>query len=390
MRVLILILSIFVLAACSEEPDSNNTIFNPNNKPTNNNTTSNNNSNNGTTNNKTTTIGQTDKGENYGEGCEDVVCEDVDQRCVRGSCIDKTFKIACFNTQDLGVLDITQAKSVIGDTAGFADSLSFDCSKPRDNFSGPENAIQFELSADANVRVSLSSSASIDWAMDLRTDCHAESSSISCEDPEILLFKGKAGQSYTILVEPLFGIDVGEFKLDFEFTSTLCSPAGEYSCQGDNLTRCVAGGAKIETYACPSGCTGAACNGNSCGDAIVVTAPTTFTGDTEGLTNTLNFATQNGCSPEGLSGINSPGAEIILSLPGLTAGQRVLVDTSMNDQNDNAIFVLDTCSDESGCLAGVDLGEKLDWTVPTSGDYFIVIDKLTNNTKTFNYIVDFQ
>ncbi len=392
MRISILLLSIFVFAACSDEPTTgdNNTVFNPTNGKTNNNTTGTTNNGTSTNNNTTTTVGTTDTGGSYGDGCEDVVCEDIDQRCVRGSCISKAFKIACFNAQKLGVLDITQAKSITGDTAGFADSLSFDCSEPREGFSGPENAIQFELSADANVKISLSSAAAIDWVMDLRDDCNEASSSILCRDPETLTFSGKAGQTYTILVEPLFGIDEGEFKLDFEFTTTLCAVPGEYSCQGEDLTRCVAGGAEIETYSCPAGCTGAACNGDTCADAIVVTAPATFTGDTKGLTSALNFASQPSCSPEGIMGINSPGSEIVLSFPGLTAGQRVLVDTSMNDQNDNAIFVLDNCSDQNGCIAGVDLGEKLDWTVPTSGDYFIVIDKITSNAKSFNYVVDIQ
>ncbi len=398
MRISIIIFSILVFSACPDEPssnnnDENNTIFNPSNGTTNkNNTTKGPNNNNGTTNNKgtTPTNGGSDDGKDYGAGCDGIVCEDVDQRCVRGSCINKSFKIACFEAQDLGVLDITQTKTASGDTKGFADSLSFECSQTENGFSGPENAIQFQLSADANVKIDLSSTSPIDWAMDLRTNCHDPSTSVLCQDPETLSFPGKAGETYTIVVEPRSGIDEGTFNLDFEFTASLCSPAGSYSCDGDNLTRCVAGGAAVQNLACPAGCSDAACIGNTCSEPIVVTASTTFSGDSAAYTNVLDFGAQPTCSPDAVSGISSPGSEVILSLPNLTAGQKVVVDTSMNDENDNAIFVLETCSDQDSCLAGVDLGEKLDWDVPSNGDYFIVIDKITNNPKTFNYIVDIQ
>ena len=394
MRLAIIFFSLFVFSACSD-PDEGpgNTVFVPDNngKVTNNNGPNNGTNNGMQSNNGTTpTIGGSDNGKDYGEGCENVVCDNAAQRCVAGVCTLRTNKIACFNQMDLGVLDISGTKSVQGDTAGFANSLGFGCSKPRDGFSGPENAIRFELSADANVKIDLSSSAAIDWAMDLRTDCHTSDTSLVCQDPETLSFSGKAGQSYTILVEPLFGIDTGKFTLDFSFESVLCSPAGAYTCDGDNLTRCVKGGEAVETYTCAAGCADGACLGSTCANAIEVTASQTFTGDTDGLTGELNFGSQKTCSPEGIVGINTPGPEIVLSLPGLTAGQQVLVDASMNDQNDNAIFVLDTCSDQNACLSGVDLGEKLDWTVPADGDYFIVIDKITQTPHPFNYIVEIR
>ncbi len=197
------------------------------------------------------------------------------------------------------------------------------------------------------------------------------------------------GTDYFVVVEPRTGIDRGSFEFTMTFEELVCSPPGGTSCNGDNLVVCQAGTSEAE-YACGTGCMNAACLGDTCDTALEVTASGSYTGNIEAFDGTLDFGTQPSCSLGGDQGIATPGPEIVLSLPGLEAGQTVTVDASMNDDNDNAIFVLDQCTDQEGCLAAIDIGEVLTWDVEADGDYFIVIDKTTDSPNPFNYTIDIQ
>jgi hypothetical protein len=83
------------------------------------------------------------------------------------------------------------------------------------------------------------------------------------------------------------------------------------------------------------------------------------------------------------------GQDIILSLPGLSAGQIVTVDASMDSQDD-VIAVLETCDDSPVCIRFVDLGDKLTWNVEAAGDYFIVVDRPRAESGMFSFSVDIQ
>mgnify|MGYP003930511187 FL=1 len=102
----------------------------------------------------------------------------------------------------------------------------------------------------------------------------------------------------------------------------------------------------------------------------------------------FNFAGIASCSTNG-TGSPSLGQDIVLSLPGLTAGQTVVVDASMDTQDD-VIAVLPTCDPTPTCERFVDLGDLLTWTVGASGDYFIVVDRPRNESGTFAFSVDIQ
>lgn len=383
---------LFTFSACSEDPTigNNNTVYRPPSKttPTNNlkpngtSTASNNQS-------SQSTVGMTDHGMNYGKDCKDVVC-DAKQRCVRGKCASVSRKIACFNMIEMGTIDIQNPIRVEGDTQGYADSLLASCTQPENNFSGSENAIHFKVSANAGVKIKLTSTAAIDWVMDIRTNCHEDSSSLLCSDPETLNFSAKAGTDYYIIVEPLHGIDRGAFKLDFEFIPLHCAPPGSRTCMAGNIARCIRGGQEIEILKCASGCDQGVCTGDSCASPIIVNGPHSYSGDSNAFNSTMDFGTRATCSEDGTHGIATPGSEIVLWVPNLTAGQHLLIDTSMNDKNDNAIFILKNCTLTEKCLAAIDLGEKLDWTVPADGGYFVIIDKVSVNPHPFQYSIDIQ
>lgn len=382
------IVAVIVTGGCGEpEDDGSRNILSPNNSTATNADTNNGNGPNNATNNATTGTANGDPNNGFGQECADVVCEDPDRRCVKGVCVRSELKVACEEYQDLGEVDLRQMVTATGDTDGFADAIETGCGST-DGFSGAENAFRFTVPAPARVSFDLQSTAAIDWAIEVRgDDCGSSAAQVACSDVEQFDFLAEPGIEYFILVEPATGIDRGAFQIAMSFEELVCSPPASRSCDGDDLIVCQAGTSKAR-YGCGTGCSTDRCDGDTCDNVFEVTASASFTGDTQGFVNALDFASQPSCSSGGQQGIATPGPEIVLSLPGLTAGQTVTIDASMSDNNDNGIFVLDSCDDTSGCLASNDIEDILVWDVEVAGDYFVVIDKLTSSNKSFSYTVD--
>lgn len=313
------------------------------------------------------------------------VCES-DQKCVKGDCVDLDAKIACDETVDLGTVDIAQSKSFSGDTTGFVDSFNSSCDEGT-TFTGPENAFEFQVSAAATVTVNLTSAAPVNWLMELRRGaCNVGAEVQKCSDSETFSFNAAPDTTYYLIVEPAVGLDVGAFDIELSFVPLICVP-GETTCQADEVVTCF-GGTTETPYGCAESCTGTSCDGETCAQAIEVTASTTFGGDIKAYTSTFNFDGIASCSTNGV-GSPSLGQDIILSLPGLTAGQTVVVDASMDTQDD-IIAVMETCGDTPVCTRFVDLGDLLTWNVETSGDYFIVVDRPRAESGAFSFSVDIQ
>lgn len=307
-------------------------------------------------------------------------------KCVKDDCVPLDAKLACDEVTDLGTLDITQSKNFSGDTTGFADTLNSSCGEGT-TFTGPENAFRFEVSAPATVTVNLTTMAGVNWLMELkRGACDVGAEIQTCSDSETFSFNASVGTVYYLIVEPAVGLDVGAFDIDLSFAPLVCVP-GETTCDADNVVTCFGGTSEIP-YGCADSCTDTSCDGETCAQAIEVTASTTFGGDIKAYSSTFNFAGIASCSTNG-NGTATQGQDIILSLPNLTAGQVVVVDASMDTQDD-VIAVLPTCDPTPTCERFVDLGDLLTWTVATSGNYFIVVDRPRNESGAFAFSVDIQ
>ncbi len=307
-------------------------------------------------------------------------------KCVNGDCVALDAKLACDEVTDLGMLDIAQSKSFSGDTTGFVDTMNSTCGEGT-TFTGPENAFRFEVAAAATVTVDLTTTAAVNWLMELKRGACGEGAEIQrCSDSETFSFNASPGTVYYLIVEPAVGLDVGAFDIEMSFVPLVCVP-GETTCDADNVVTCF-GGTMETPYSCADSCTGTKCDGESCANAIEVTASTSFGGDIKAYTSDFNFAGISSCSTNG-TGSPSLGQDIVLSLPGLIAGQVVVVDASMDTQDD-VIAVMPTCDTTPTCERFVDLGDLLTWTVEASGDYFIVVDRPRNENGTFAFSVDIQ
>lgn len=329
--------------------------------------------------------GDTDIDMANGGMCESVTCE-LDEKCVKGDCVPASAKLACDEITDLGTLDIAVSKSFSGDTTDFVDTFNSSCGE-ESTFTGAENAFKFMLTADALVTIELSSSAAVDWLVDVRKDgCEAASGSLLCSGSETLTFQGRAGETYYLVVEPEVGIDKGAFDITMSFEALICDPSTP-ECDGDALLTCF-GGTMQTPHECAAGCTQTACDGENCQAPLEVSAPMSFMGDINGYTNTIDFAGISSCSTNG-NGVATPGQDIILHVTGLTANQIVTLDASMDSQDD-VIAVLSDCGAAPTCQAFVDLGDVLTWTVPADGDYFVAVDRRTKENGPFAFSLSIE
>lgn len=391
MKHAVAILTLALFASCGPPDDDGPDVISGNN-PINNTTTGTNNTTTGTTGTNNTTAGTnnaTTSTNNEDDACTGIVCDDPTRKCVKGICVLADLNVACESPIDLGEVDLDSPASGSGETSNFADALETSCAAD-DGFSGAENVIHFTVPQPARVNFRLTSIAAVDWVVEVRTDsCTDPADPLVCSDVEDFLFVAEPGTDYYLVVEPASGIDQGAFDFEMDFTELVCSPPGAKTCAGDDVSVCLAGTSQ-QIRACGTGCSGGACLGDSCDNPFAVTASMSIAGDTNAYASTLDFSGEPTCSESGDAGIATPGAEIVLSLPGLTAGQTVTIDAGAPDTNDNGIFILDDCSDQVACLAAVDLGETLAWDVPADGSYFIVIDKLSDTDNPFLYGIDIQ
>jgi hypothetical protein len=95
------------------------------------------------------------------------------------------------------------------------------------------------------------------------------------------------------------------------------------------------------------------------------------------------------CSLGGV--LTTPGAEQILSAPGLVSGQKITVQANdPADANDNAIFIMKGCGMTVECVAVDELADELSWTVDEDGDYTIIIDNISNANKEFKHTITIE
>ena len=396
-RIAIATLITLALAACGPEPrETNNIGTDPNNQSTNNT----NNTNNNTTGTNNNTVLPINAG--FGPECAGVECPD-DRRCVRGTCVLADLLVACEVPEDLGTLEPGEVYMGTGDNSGYADGIVTSCGGDGE-LSGSENAFLFTVEEPGVVDFEITATDSpFDWVIEARRDCadggdapaenngmenNTPSAPAVCSTSASTSVVVEPGEEYWLLVEPNNSLDTGTFDWVLTFESLMCDPGR--TCADDNTILACIGGMEEESLACGTSCNDGACAGDSCASAIEVTAGMSWSGNARAFTNTLDFGDEPTCSQDGVEGLSTPGPELILSLPGLTTGQRVIIDASMMDDNDNAIFVLSECSDAVECLAARDLSDVLEWDVPADGDYFVVIDKFTNSDQTYNYTIDIQ
>lgn len=329
-------------------------------------------------------LGDTDAGDTDMGGanlCGDEGCMQG-LKCVRGDCVPESAQLACDEVEDLGELAADGSAMASGDTSNFVDTQDASCVEVVDGFSGPENAFKFTVADRALVTVELTSlSTNLTWGFSVNRGTCLNGSEVVCTIAESTQFVAEPGEEYFIVVQPDAGVDTGQFELALNLQPRECAVPGERTCMGDTIQIC----GQMGTLECSGGCTGGRCDGESCDNPIEITAAMTLNGAARAHVDDYNFADRASCGS-----IDTPGQDFVLSFPGLTAGQTIVVDASQNDDLDHAIFVSDNCNATAECLASIDLGDRLEYVVENDGDHFVIVDKLSGSTGDYQVSVDIQ
>lgn len=306
------------------------------------------------------------------------------EECEGADCVSWVAFDSCMRVRNLGTLDSMNSAQfkVAGDTTNLGSTIKTSCSDTGDE--SAEYVYAFKLNATAFIDLKIDSLAGVDFVAEVRQGKCEEDNRLFCDQSAEELFLAKAGEQYFLAVEAQNGLVNGPFDVKMDFTPTNCTP-GERACQADNLTIC-ADGTMTQTLACGTMCSTDACTGDLCASAVEVSGMGTFefTGNLSAFSSTFDAQDHQNCS-FGNTPTPTPGAELYFNLRGLQAGQRVVIEANAlgEDLNDNAIFILDSCGATSACIAKEELSDKLEWEVPANGDYFVVIDNLSDVNKEY-------
>lgn len=183
-------------------------------------------------------------------------------------------------------------------------------------------------------------------------------------------------------------LESGGVSLTVDATSAVCT-AGESSCEDGTFSICNAEGTGFETVACSDGCHEGRCAGDVCEAPIVVTpepggAPVLIEGNRATLTAQWDANNGAGCELyEGQGPTATPGPELFVRVPGVTAGQRVLVDAEASELS-YGFFVIDSCT-ATTCAAGFAFDanglNRADYTATADGDVLFVVEALGTETR---------
>lgn len=319
--------------------------------------------------------------------CPQVPCAQA-ETCQDGVCVADTASAKCGAAEDLGQLALGDTLTIDDSLRNASDLLTTTCGAAE----GEEAIFRFSVDETVQVHFSATWHGQFDGVVEFRKDsCEVPASANDpCFDHEQRSFRAEPGHDYYMIVEKSVG-RAHDFTIELEVDEAGCVP-GTDECTSDTLTRCLSNGNE-ENYECADECNAAAthCRGDTCEEAIVVTAPATFTGDTAGYHGAYEFYDITACEVDG-SSVNTPGQEVVFVLPNLNAGQAVTVDAATNDSNSNAIFITGECGrpDEISCLATTFVDEVLTWTVPADGTYYVFVDRVSSVASTFQYSIDIQ
>ncbi len=290
----------------------------------------------------------------------------------------------CDGFESLGTLPGASTTNASGNTADGTNLVDPSCG------SSDKREVVFEFTVDQPMRINteVQSQDTDDWVLALYTGSCDSPERLKCKTGTADVFVAEAGETYYLAVETGAGSTDAAFSLALETTRLDCAPVGSTTCDGDRVTHCESGGMSEVTYECAYACESGACGGDVCDNAIEVASSgtTTFSGSYTGYVSNFNFDNRADCSSSD-AGVNTPGQDLVFSLPGLSAGQEVVVDASA-DEFQNAIFVMEGCSSQEACVAGgLQVDEILEWTVPDDGDYHVVVDLLEEADGDFEFTI---
>ena len=321
-------------------------------------------------------------GECGGKSCGmDEVCQN--QQCV------KLGKVKCMSANDQGSLSPGGSLKIEGSFEGMvSDGLETSCAGTSQV---PERVYSFSVTDDSLLNFTSNFPGNFDAKIEFRLgDCFGpDSGNVACRDRDRRVWV-PGGETVYMIVENDVG-DGGDFSVDLTAEAAACNP-NTYSCDSQqDLQYCQWKNqtATPITFGCPDTCSQAECSGTTCGNAITVNKSKTYSGDLEAFQAKKNFEHAKANCNVGQNNNSVPstaGPEVIFKVP-MQAGETLDVDTT-GDERDNVIFITETCPKKvsmASCLASTDDEKLTGWSAPSSGTYYVIVDKWSIAKGNFNY-----
>lgn len=184
-----------------------------------------------------------------------------------------------------------------------------------------------------------------------------------------------SAQSVVVVVDLAGSSNSGFYTLETQVQPAECLPPAPDECLDSNtLQRCLNTG-ELVRYHCLDGCAEGACRpapNNVCAEAIDASAGLSASGDIADYTNNYNPRVPNASS---CTGYDARGPESVYYVD-VQAGD--VIDVEYRAPWDKSLWITTDCAQAaSDCVAGADQlspVEKLTYTAPAAGRYFIMAD----------------
>lgn len=275
-----------------------------------------------------------------------------------------------------------------GTTVGLESDIESSCAL--DAATAAEYVWSFVPTQAAFVTIDIEDGGGLDWVISTRLGECEPGAELVCRDSGVIDYLAQEGERQFVIAEPVAGVQRGAIALNIALEPAVCSNLGGRTCEGADVAICE-GGTKQSVYGCGTGCSMGACEGNTCDTAAVLAGPGEFSsqGNLTAYTNTFDAKDIASCSLDGL--LSTPGAEQIVRVTGVQAGQTITVDAKDTlDKNDNAIMIMRGCGASAECLEVVETPDSLQWTAPEAGDYTVIIDTITSTSKEFKHTITLE
>ena len=310
--------------------------------------------------------------------CVDVECSDG-MFCQGGECIEGGLGYSCADPMRLN-LNSEGTKTVTGNPSAQPPTENTSCSDDGDE--SPQMVFGFSVDQPTllTARVANSEHLLVNEMRVGQCDNHTLADGCSMNEQNWVV---EPDLDHFMIVEANSGWMVGEFELELEVVHLVCE-AGERNCREGNMVRC-SGGMDTVEVACPFGCEEGECIGDSCSNPLVVDGSMSMEVNTASFHNLVDFGDSPSCSSLGAEGPTTNGQDLVVSLPGLTAGQTVQATSPGGYYR---IGLLEECQSAPQCVVGNSTGGELNWEVDVSGDYFVIFNRATSTNEDAEFSID--
>jgi hypothetical protein len=296
-----------------------------------------------------------------------------------------------------GAFTISGSTRIIDDYARFTDDINPQNTCGISNAPGPDAVYELALSADQNVRATVTAvNSSDDPAVYIVANCSFASATCyagqASNSPTASAgYYSALGETVYVVVDSDNANDTDSFILDVEVSTAECVTGSARCNQAGNAEVCTIS-RTWEEQDCYFGCAAGSCQpapNDTCATATNVPVDGTtynFQGPMNAYSNDYDI---NGASCMPNSFDDSPGPDAVYRVDAQASD---IIDVTWNPPDDASLYIVTDCASlGSSCVAGNESfssSTSIQYVVPSDGVYYIIADVDEDSTTTLNDVFD--